>query len=235
MKSKFGNLMLLILIAVVSVTAVTYAWFSISDNTRLSNMKMDITTGLALRIDLDPHAALEDYRSSLSYSEISARILSDTGVDIGSVPMEPVTTSDGASFYFENGSPASYREGHYVEFTLHFISQGDMYVHLTSTPSKGADNGTRIWSDRYPTLASAMRISFTSDEGSFIYDPGEDDIEGLTDDNRLFFLPEETDKTVVVRVWMEGTDPNCNNDLKGSEYSLRMRFEGSDEYNRPLE
>ncbi len=233
-KGILGNTLLLALMALVAFMAVTYAWFSISDNTRLSSMRMDVTTGLSLRIDLSAHEDFEDYKSVLSFAEISARILAERGIDISAVPIEPVTTHDVQTFTFENGSLASADSGHYLDFTLHFMAQSDMYVHLTSSPSRGADNGTRVWSNAHPTLPDAMRIAFTSAERTFVYDPGENNIAGLTDGNTLFFLPEKTDVPVRVHIWMEGTDPACNNELRGTDYSIQLRFEGSDENNQPL-
>lgn len=236
MKNKLSNLILLISVALIAVTAVSYAWFSISDNARLTTMYMDVTSGLSLRIDLDAHENVEDYKQSLAFSDIEARIRSERGIDIGQVPMEPVTTSNLGSFTFEKGNAASASEGHYIEFTLHFIAQGDMWVHLTSSSSQNADNGTFIGSAgaHSEAMAQAMRIGFKHEGGTFIYDPGEDDIAGLTDSNRLFFIEKEADYPVTVYIWMEGTDPYCTNDLKGLEYIVRMRFEGSDENNKPL-
>ncbi len=233
-KGLLGNTLLAILIALVAMTAVTYAWFSINDNARLSMMRMDVTTGPSLRMDLVPHSAFEEYKKTLTFEDIAAKIRSDTGVDIASVPIEPVTTRNGVSFVFEDGSPASYRNGSYIEFTLHFMSVGDMYVHLTSSNSKNADDGTRIWSDRNPRLPEAMRLSLTKDNTTFIYDPGTMDLTGMTDENTVFFIPEATDIPVTVRIWIEGTDPVCTNELKGTDYAIQMRFEGSDENNQPL-
>ncbi len=232
-KGLLGNTLLVLLIALVAMTAVTYAWFSINDNARLSMMRMDVTTGPSLRMDLVPHATFEEYKRTLTFEEIAAKIKADTGVDIASVPIEPVTTRDGRTFVFEDGSPASYRDGTYIDFTLHFMSHGDMYVHLTSTPSKNADDGTRIWSEKNNRLAEAMRLSVTKDQ-TFVYNPRTMDLSGMTDLNTVFFIPDATDISVVIRIWLEGTDPACTNDLKGSDYAIQMRFEGSDENNQPL-
>ena len=232
-KSLLGNTLLVLLIALVAMTAVTYAWFSINDNARLSMMRMNVTTGPSLRMDVVPHATFEEYKRTLTFREIADKIKADTGVDIAAVPIEPVTTRDGTTFVFEDGSAASYRNGTYVEFTLHFMSHGDMYVHLTSTPSKNADDGTRIWSEKNERLAGAMRLSVTKDT-PFIYDPDTMDIAGMTDENTVFFIKEGIDVPVVIRVWLEGTDPACTNELKGSDYSVQLRFEGSDENNQPL-
>ena len=233
-KGLLGNTLLVILIALVAMTAVTYAWFSISDNARLSMMRMDVTTGPSLRMDLVPHAAFEEYKRTLTFEDIAARIRTDTGVDIASTPIEPVTTRNGVTFSFEDGSAASYRDGSYVEFTLHFMSVGDMYVHLTSTSSKNANDGTRIWSDKNARLAEAMRVSVAKGNDVFIYDPRTTDLAGMTDENTVFFIPEATDIPVVIRIWLEGTDPACTNDLKGTDYAIQLRFEGSDENNQPL-
>ncbi len=42
----------------------------------------------------------------------------------------------------------------------------------------------------------------------------------------MFSLVTDTDKPVIVRIWLEGTDPNCTNMVKGADYSVSMRFEG---------
>ncbi len=234
-KSTLGNTLLLLMVALVAVTAVTYAWFTISDNTRLSALRMDVTTGVSLRIDLDAHEDFTEYKQVLSFGDIAERIRQEKGVDIRSVPIEPVTTADASVFRFEDGSLASAASGVYLEFTLHFMSMGDMYVHLTSTPSRGADNGTRVWSNTVPKLRDAMRISYTVYGKTYIYNPGDDDISGMTDDNMLFFIPEGTDVPVFVHIWIEGTDPTCDNELKGTDYAIQMRFEGSDENNQPFD
>ncbi len=233
-KGTLLNTLMLAMIAIIAVVGVTYAWFTIADTTRLSAMHMDVTTGVSLRIDVVPHQYFEQYKSVLSFADIGARIQAERGIDISRTPIEPVTTQDARTFRFENGRLASADEGHYLEFTLHFMAEGDMYVHLTSTGFKGADNGTLVWSNTIPKLPEAMRLAFTVNGTTFVYNPGDDDISGLTDENMIFFLPDATDVPVLVHIWMEGTDPACDNELKGSDYSVRLRFEGTDENNNPL-
>ncbi|MCQ2561195.1 MAG: hypothetical protein MJ186_04020 [Clostridia bacterium] len=234
-KNTVSNTIMFLLLTLVIVTAVSYAWFSINDRTNLNTMRMDITTGRTMRIDVDAHDDFELYVNVLQFETIAARIHRDRGVDITRVPIEPVTTADGRNFTFEDGKPASADNGTYLDFTLHFRAMGDMYVHLTSTSTPNTNNGTRIWSNSNPDLQKAMRMSFEMPDGRiFTYDPGETDISGITDGNMLFFLPKDTDIPVQVRIWIEGTDPECNNRLKGLDYSVQMRFEGSDENNNPL-
>jgi hypothetical protein len=57
----------------------------------------------------------------------------------------------------------------------------------------------------------------------------------LSSDNSLFSLKKEVDKPVVVRVWLEGTDEACTDALRGADYSIRLRFLGTDEDNNVLE
>ena len=42
----------------------------------------------------------------------------------------------------------------------------------------------------------------------------------------LYTLKEGVDKAIKVHIWMEGTDPACTDELKGSDYSIRLRFTG---------
>ena len=100
-------------------------------------------------------------------------------------------------------------------------------------------------------LPESMRISFSVDGQTWIYDPGMGDsretasgasvfgLPGaaamqLTDRNALFSLLEGEDKAVLVHIWMEGTDPACTDGLKGADYAIRLRFTGTDENGQPF-
>jgi hypothetical protein len=167
------------------------------------------------------------------------------------VPLEPVTTEDVETFTLENGTVVESDSGAYLTFTLHFMAAQDMLVHLTSASTAGSSDGTAITSSA-STLPSAMRISFTADGVTYVYDPGLGDTSTeesygktfgladgsqrvLSDDNAMFYLKAEVDKPVVVHVWLEGTDENCTDDLRGADYSIRLRFVGTDEENNLLD
>lgn len=238
--------LLLVLAAIVTITVASRAWMSVSDNTRLRAVRLDVTTGYALRFDLYAHESFSDYARSLRYADIAQQILAQKGFDINTVPMEPVTTSDGETFWFEDGTAASPNSGAYWEFTLYFRSEKDMLVHLTSANSSSGQDGTAITSGA-STLPDAMRISFTSAEGTVVYDPGGAEYthyenysafslpnsENMlyNEQNVLFNLPANENKAVIVRIWMEGTDPACEDSLKKADFGIRLRFEGTDEDN----
>ena len=254
-KRMLPTSLLLLLVALVFVTAGTAAWFSISDNTRLYSINMDITAGAALRFDLDPHPDISGYTGTLSFSAIADRILRDYGFDPRSSELTPVTTENYTDFTLRSGKIQSAESGAYLEFTLHFMAAQDMYVHLSSANSRRGADGTLV-SSALTDLPDAMRISFTIGQDVMVFDPGMGDDSEISshnfgnvkyfglpnaddmvynEQNSMFYIKAYSDLPVIVHVWMEGTDPACTDLLKGGDYSIRLRFVGTDENNEPLE
>lgn len=236
---------LLFLMAVAAVTAVTIAWLSIADSTKVRSMNLDITSGVSLRFDLDEHKTFEEYVKTLTFNQIADRIQSEKGFSMETTPLEPVTSSDFSTFSFEDGSVVTTNSGAYLEFELNFMATRDMVVHLSSA-NTSTQSGTAVSSDN-SALAQAMRISFTADNTTYIYSPGMGAASttyngakmfGLSsnmvysDDNALFSLKENQNKVVLVHIWLEGTDEACTDELKGADYSISLRFEGTDEKNQ---
>lgn len=246
MRKRLLTSVLLVLLALVAVTAATVAWFSIADNTRVRSMSLDIITDVDLRMDLDAHSTIDQYVKTLSFESIAQRIQQEKGFSMQETPLDPVTTSDYSVFTYENGSTVDATKGAYLEFTLHFMAEKDMTVHLTSANSSdGTLDGTLI-SSRNVALPEAMRISFTADGKTWVYDPGmgntSDSSSGASvfglpsaetmttsDDNAMFALKQGVDKPVLVHIWLEGTDPVCTDELRSSDYEIRLRFTGTDE------
>ena len=242
-RNQLYTSVLLVLMALVAVTAATVAWFSIADNTKVRSMSLDIMTDVDLRMDLDAHSSIEQYVKTLSFESIAARIQQEKGFSVQETPLNPVTTTDCNIFSFENGSTVESTSGSYLEFTLHFMAEKDMIVHLNSADSSdGAGDGTNISSSN-AELPEAMRISFTADGQTWIYDQGMGDTLStsaaattfglpsmgstrINSNNAMFSLKKNTDKPVLVHIWMEGTDPACTDSLKSADYAIRMRFTG---------
>lgn len=244
-RSRLLTSILLVLLALVAITAATVAWFSIADKAKVKTMSLDIIGDLDMKMDLDAHSTIDQYKKTISFTEIAQRIRREKGFSMQEVPLEPVTTSDQKNFTFENGSEVSAASGAYLEFTLHFMAEKDLLVHLTSADSSdGAGDGTAITSQT-AALPQAMRISFTADGQTWIYDPGMGDTVStsggartfglpsassmrLTEKNAMFSLKEGVDKAVLVHIWLEGTDEACTDELKEAEYAIRLRFAGED-------
>ncbi len=239
---------LLLLIAIVSVTAATVAWFSVADNGRVQSMNMEITTGTGMRFDLTPHSSFEQYIETLSFDQIVNHMKSEKGFDMRTTSLDPVTTTNYSTFTFEDGQVVSDRSGSFLTFTLHFMAKDNMIVHLTSEDKDDKD-GTLITSKK-DNLDKAMRISFTADGRTYVYDPGLGNTSaggnvktfGLpdksameyNDHNAMFPLTANVNKEVVCHVWLEGTDPACVDKLKGGDYQIALKFKGTDANNRPI-
>lgn len=250
-RSRLYTSVLLVLMAFVAVTAATVAWFSIADRAKVKTMSLDIIADADLRMDLDPHSTIDQYVKTLSFEQIAARIQKEKGFSMETTPLEPVTTADYETFTYENGKTVENTSGAYLEFTLHFMAAKDMIVHLTSANSKsGAEDGTLVMSQN-AALPESMRIAFSADGKTWNYDPGmggTSSTEGsvrtfglpeasamkVNEDNAMFSLKEGQDKEIKVHIWMEGTDPSCTDELRGSDYSIRLRFTGetSDDQNK---
>ena len=241
MRHKLAGTVMLVLLALVAVVAASFAWFSIADRAKARSLAMNVTGGNSLRFDLDAHESFDDYVKTLGFDQISNRIQSDLGVSVDASTLQPVTTSDYRTFTFEDGSAAEASSGAYLEFALHFMSQEDTVVHLTGADGEDGAAGTRFISN-VETLPLAMRMSFTTDDQTWVYDPNLGDtsssdgaatVFGLGSEtaeaSKMFGLLANTDKPVTVRIWLEGRDPNCTNMLKGADYSISLRFEGVEE------
>lgn len=235
---------LLAFIALVSVTAASVAWFTIADFTKVHSMSMEITSGTNLRFDLDAHEQFEEYCKSLSFSRIADRMQRDLGYDMRRIPLEPVTTKDCQTFAFEDGTVVEPSQGAYLEFTLHFMATEDMLIHLTSRDSDGEEDGTMVESTN-SSLPETMRISFSVAGQDMVFCPGlgdtyitEENVKyfGLpagenmqpNENNQMFWVQKNVDCPVVVRIWLEGTDPACTDELRNADYQIRLRFVGTD-------
>ncbi len=249
-KNRFGSLYLsvgLLLIAVAAITAATVAWFSIADTVKVRSMRFEVTTGYQLRFDTVAHDNIEDYKSTLNLADILGTASDFVKNGEYSIPLEPVTTIDGKNYIFENGNVVKSDSGVFMEFVLHFMSDDDMTVHLTSLNSDEAMDGTMVSSSKEGVI-DAMRISFMRDDSFYVFDPGMGDrteknsfgkVFGLpkaesmtyTDTNAMWKMTGNVDTPVTVRVWLEGTDPECINKISNSDYSIKLRFEGTDKNN----
>ncbi len=240
LRHRLATTVVLVAFALVAIGMATFAWFSIADSAKARSFAIDANADGSLRFDLDAHGAYTDYVSTLGFDQISARIEREKGVNIDASQLSPVTTSDGQTFTLENGSAATAESGAYLEFTLHFISLDDCVVRLTGQAGDNGAAGTAFTSASASSLPLAMRMSFTADGRTWIYNPNSTlsatssaqvttfglDTNRATAASNMFSLAAEQDKSVIVRIWLEGTDANCTNMVKGSDYSVSMRFEG---------
>ena len=127
-----------------------------------------------------------------------------------------------------------------------------MWVHLTSNESEaGKDDGTKIFTSSTGAKAdviNCVRVSFTDEEAgtTIIYEPnqgssvgGQSTFDlpipmGLSNDTRIFHLNTLEPKMITVRLWIEGEDPQCDDDVQLANLQAQFNFEGTDENNIPV-
>ena len=143
LRHRLATTLLLVLFALVAIAMATFAWFSIADHAKARSFALTANAGNALRFDLDAHDDFNQYVSTLGFDQISARISAENGVDIDTSKLQPVTTSDGQSFTYEDGSAAQAQTGAFLEFTLHFISHEDVVVRLPARQAATARQARR--------------------------------------------------------------------------------------------
>ena len=222
------------LLAIACIVGATYAWFTLSANTRVNSMNMEITTGFQLRMDTIPHEDIEDYYQKLDGVKIQEAS--------GNEQLDPVTSRDGVNFYSEQGQAVIDSKLAYLEVPLHFKAAKSMYVHLSKNTLDG-EEGTNVGGDN--GIEQALRLSFSVDGITKIYEPygksegtftflGQSQME-YTEENTLFYIEEGIDKEVMLRIWIEGTDPQCTDQLRDALYQIRLCFIGTDENNVPYQ
>ena len=122
--------------------------------------------------------------------------------------------------------------------------------------STGAGDGTKVSSKNTNSTSQAaidkcVRISFAeTGQAAKIYEPNRSGNTTLTVSNaisdngsatmsstfddpaagqaaaKLFDLTANTEKKITVTIWIEGDDPQCNDDVKSAVFLTQLRFEG---------
>jgi hypothetical protein len=241
------------IIAVLGLSTATYAWFTVNTFVGVQDFELNISMGEDLRASMQNHGSdIEQYVHIITNPMINS-YLGRGNTSIDKMVLSPVTTNNGSTFTFQNGSAATVNE-HYLEFKAWFIGTRDMYVHLTT---EGVDeDGAKVVGTRVSTtspspqsdVVRACRIDFQTDsDGVSTYEPNKGaavtrlstfDLPSGTmtynNSNRLFHLDKLTPKLVTVRLWLEGEDPECDNDVQRAKLAVSLSFVGCDENGNPI-
>lgn len=243
---------LLLVLLLISMVTTTFAWFTISSISSVHNMEITIGTGVQLLISDEDHGDnLSEYGNEVTEVEINKQLSAyNTSLDRMIIP--PLTSSNGITLYTEDGYKKDANNDSFLEFRLFFIGTEDMWVHLTSDESEaGADNGTKVSTSNTGARAdivNCVRVSFTDEQAgtTVIYEPNQGSPVGgqntfdlpypmsYSNSTRLFHLDAMTPKMITVRVWIEGEDPQCDDDVQSANLQLQLNFEGTDDSNIPV-
>ena len=242
------------ILAVLGLSTATFAWFTVNTFAGVNDFEIKISTGEELRVSMDDHGSdIDQYVFEITNDMINSHLRKyDTSLD--DMVLYPVTTDDGTKFTYQYGSEAEPNDGSsYLEVDCYFIATREMWVHLTTETGKEDDNkeGSAV-STTSPApqsdIVRAIRMDFeTADDGVKTWEPNKGAaVTRLTtfdlpsgdmtynDDNNLFHLDKLTPKKVTFRLWMEGEDPECDNDVQQANLSVRLSFVGCDKNNNPI-
>lgn len=243
----------LLALLILSMISATFAWFTISEFSSVNNMNISIGSGVQLFISGEDHGAdITLYGKELTNEDINAQLAE--GVSLDDFVLFPVTSTNGREMYTQSGDLKAANSNSYLEFTAYLISTESMWVHLTSEDTEvGANNGTKVATTDTGVRADIVkcaRVSFTDEENNktVIYEPGKTngaDVAGqttfdlpspmkLSDSTRVCYLEKMTPKKVVIRIWIDGEDPECDDDVQLSNLQVRLNFRGTDENNVPV-
>lgn len=239
------------ILAILGLSTATYAWFTVNTFAGVEDFEMKISTGEQLLVSMENHGTNLDLYTHTITNEMIDSYLRKQGTSLDDIILDPVTSDDGSKFRFEHGNPAKANEA-YLEYECYFIATCDMWVHLTTEDAEYAeDSGTRVSSNSpapQNEVTQACRVDFESAKnGVSTYEPNKGNpVTRLTtfdlpkgtmvynNGNRLFHLDEMTPTKVTVRLWIDGEDPQCDDDIQEANLRVQLSFIGCDDNNNPI-
>lgn len=249
---KRKTTILLCIIAFLVLITSTLAWFTLNSFASVENIQMDITTGVELRVDMENHGSdIELYKKTITNEMINSYLRTHGDYTLADQLLDPVTTSNGIAFESEKGAERVAGETSFLEFECYFIASKDMWVHLSSDDANDFE-GTSVTTTETGLKAEvvqAVRVGFEEDGATpaAIYEPNKvgGSVNNQTtfdlstpmaysNSTRLFHLNELEPKKVTIRVWAEGNDPQCDDDVQRSNLNVQLLFSGTDEDNIPF-
>lgn len=251
-RSRKRLIIFIAIITLLSMTTSTVAWFTINTFAGVDTLDVHISVAAQLKV------AMQNYGTDLSRygkvitNEMIDEFLAGDNTKLADIVLDPVTTSDGTRFTNKGGAERQRNNKSFLEFDCWFIATEDMWVHLTTEDADDQrDSGTRVSSDSpapQNDVVNCTRVGFTTDsngtacfennKGAAVTPLSTFDLPGGTmvysDSTRLFHLDEMTPKKVTIRLWIEGEDPECDDDVQEADLKVQMSFVGCDNNNVPI-
>jgi hypothetical protein len=283
-KQRIHAAICMLSLTVIALTTATYAWFTLSASTKVTELDLDVSAGANLRIStIDNGNDVEDYFDEVvsdnggasDGSEINWWLEENYGVSLladSSLPkmvLTPHTSGDGKNFYLQTanlngGDPSepNLTSGSYMEYELWFIAEKDMRVHLSTDSDEDGiwthieatdqntseqeniincvrmsfecedDDRTVVW-EPYKNGTTTLKGQAAASEVETLELPDQDNME-YTDDTYICELTANEQKKVTVRVWVEGEDDDCTDEVQKSQFRTYLRFQGTDSDNNVM-
>lgn len=237
---------MMITLALIALATATYAWFSLSLSTKVNTMDLQVTAGTHLKIDVSEHNSLDQYKSEVTEDDVRRQI----GHPLTDIKVDPLTSANGTQLFNKSKLEVKSTTKKFMQFDLYFMASAPMEVYLTEENSAGNTDGTKVTSDTSNTttqrkIENSVRISFEPERGNAIlYEPNKNgattlsvlgqgtqntftDAKAGESSAKVFTLTEGSLKQkVTVRIWIEGDDTDCIDDVMNSKFNTKLRFEG---------
>lgn len=248
-KRKFT--FLLSVIAMLVLITATLAWFTLSNFASVNNINLKISTAPELYLDIENRGTdVSAWKKVLTNDMINTYLASVSAPRIDQQLLDPVTSSNGISFTNRSGVARNANSNSFMEFKVWFIATKEMWVHLSgqNTLVDGQSATTAVTTTETGGKANvvrALRVSYEDSGSAAIYEPNQgtavagqttfDVSQSFSNSTRLFHLDALTPKQITVRIWAEGEDPDCGNDIQNASATIEMLFGGTDDTNSSFE
>lgn len=240
------------LITLLSMTSATVAWFTVNTFAGVENLDIKISMSAQLKVGMDNYGTdLERYTKVIT-NEMVDSYLQKQGKRLEDIMLDPVTTTEGTRFTNQRGTVREANDRSYLEFECYFIATEDMWVHLTTeSTEQGEDDGTKVTTTSTGPKADVVncaRVDFSTERnGTAIYEPNRGNpVNGqstfdlpsgtmqYSNNTRLFHLEQLTPTKATIRIWIEGEDPECDDDVQDAQLGVQLGFVGCDDNNVPI-
>lgn len=253
MRTKYKFNIMLSIIAMLVLIAATLAWFTLSNFASVNQMDLHISTAPGLYLDIENRGTdVTAWQKTLTNEMINQYLTGVNAPVIADQLLDPVTSSDGISFQNQRGNTREANSSSYLEFKVWFIATTDMWVHLSGesvevVQGQGNSTSAVTTTEGAPKndIISALRVSYEDSGSAAIWEPNKGaavagqttfDVNGAnySGDTRLFHLDKLTPKQITFRIWAEGEDPECDDDVQDANVTVEMLFCGTDDQNVPF-
>ena len=239
------------ILSVLGLTSATFAWFTVNTFAGVQLFELQVSTGDDLRVSMENHGSdIDRYTHVITNDMINSYLQKNYNKNMDQIILDPVTTLDGKTFTYQDGTRVEPNgDESYFEFECYFIATRDMHVHLTTEAADengkqtGQTGGTEVTTSSpapQSDVTKACRIDFEGDGNAVkTYEPNRygqstslatfdlpSGTMNYNDENSLFTLQKLTPKKVTMRVWLEGEDPECDNDIQRANLQIKLSFVG---------
>ena len=244
-KRKFT--FLLSIIAMLVLITATLAWFTLSNFASVNEINLKISTAPELYLDIENRGTDTSlWKKTLTTDMVNTALRGQNAPTLDQQLLDPVTSSNGITFANQSGASRNSNDTSFVEFKVWFIATKEMWVHLSGqTVQVEGENATTACTTtetgNKADVVRAVRVSYEDSGSAAIWEPNKgsavagqttfDVGQTFSNETRLFHLDTLSPKQITFRIWAEGNDPECDNDVQNANVTFQMLFGGTDENN----